>query len=167
MSFGDNQEMSRREQSGDDEPARDAWGTRIPQKSRRQVVIGRILALAGIIIVVVVGILGIFGSFLMTEYDKTHQVAIECFVTEADGEKATSGGGRGAASFSQVMIETSNCGPLAMTSGINKSNRVEVAAELSKGGTFIFRFGAAEEALRPFFDFFDVTPTVYSYSKID
>lgn len=156
--------MSRREQPGDDEPARDAWGRRIPPKSRRRVVMGRILALAGMLVVVVIGVLGVFGSFVMTEYDKTHQVAIECIVTGADGGKATSGG-RGAASFSQVMIETSDCGPLAMTAGINKSNRVEVAAELSEGGTFIFQFGEAEEALRPFFDVFDVRATVYSYSK--
>ncbi|MFL4475197.1 hypothetical protein ACIPVK_14460 [Paeniglutamicibacter sp. MACA_103] len=159
--------MSRREQPGDDEPERDAWGRRVPPQSRRRVMMGRILALAGMLVVVVVGVLGIFGSFVMTEYDKTHQVAIECIVTGADGEKAASGGGRGATSFSQVMIETSDCGPLAMTFGINKSNRVEVAAELSEGGSFIFQFGAAEESLRPFFDVFDVRATVYSYSKID
>lgn len=99
-------------------------------------------------------------------YDETHRVAIECTVTGAEGGIA-SGGNRGGASWSRVQIFTSDCGALTLTRGITESNRGAVAGELSPGGRFSFQIGATTHATWKLYEFFHITPMVYSFQKID
>lgn len=103
--------------------------------------------------------------WMSNSYDETHQVAIECTVTGADGGLA-SGGNRGGASWSRVQISTSDCGTLTLTRNISESNRDDVAEELSRGEKFSFQIGATTHATWKVYEFFGITPEVYSFREI-
>lgn len=117
-----------------------------------------------ILTIVVVGSAVILGPWAVINYDKSHRVSIECTVTGAEGGRS-SASARGSASWSQVSISTSDCGPLLLSSGINESNRDAVAAQLNGGGSFSFEIGVATQSLRWLTDPIGLTPMVWAFEK--
>ncbi|MGW9404049.1 hypothetical protein ACWGQ2_08795 [Arthrobacter sp. NPDC055585] len=119
--------------------------------------------LAGLLIL---GLVLGFGPTVTRKYDEKHRVSIECMVTGAEADKG-SASGRGSASWSQVVIRTSDCGTLLLTSGVNSSNREEVAAELAEGGKFRIEVGAFEQATSWVNNLLGLSPRAWSFEKID
>ncbi|MCC3294931.1 hypothetical protein LJ756_09875 [Arthrobacter sp. zg-Y411] len=117
-----------------------------------------------ILTIVVVGSAVIVGPWAVVSYDKSHRVSIECTVTGAEAGRS-SASARGSASWSQVSISTTDCGPLVLSSGINESNRDAVAAQLDDGGSFSFEIGVATQSLRWLTDPIGLTPTVWAFEK--
>lgn len=135
---------------------------RSPQQLRKD----RWLFWAAMLGLAVLGLGVIVGPSLTRVYDEKHRVPIECTVTGADGGQA-SAGGRGAASWSQVVIRTSDCGTLLLTSGVNSSNREDVAAELAEGGKFRIEVGASEQAMSWVNNLLGLSPRAWSFEKVD
>lgn len=126
---------------------------------------GRLRAISLLLVLLLVTV-GIFiVPALMSNYDETHRAQIECTVTDAEGGVA-SASARGAASWSRVLINTSDCGTLTLTTGITESNRDAVAGKLSQG-KFSFEVGASTKATWKVYDLFGLWPEVYSFQEID
>ncbi|MDR6637638.1 hypothetical protein J2Y68_001276 [Paenarthrobacter nitroguajacolicus] len=119
-----------------------------------------LLALGCGLLLVTVGLLVV--PIVTLAYDETHHVAIECTVTGAKGGLASGGG-----TWSRVQILTSDCGTLTMTKGISESNRDAVAAEITPGRRFLLQVGATEHAMWDLYQFFRITPSVYSVQRAE
>ena len=133
----------------------------MPPKNRlkdRVIFWGLLAALAA------VGLVMFAGPLAIGLYDGSHRISTECTVTEAVAGTA-SVSARGSASWAEVVIHTSDCGTLLLTSGVSFSNHEAVAAELTEGRNFRFELGASEEILREVYDFFDFPPNVLSFEK--
>ncbi|CEA06736.1 hypothetical protein BN1051_00103 [Arthrobacter saudimassiliensis] len=136
-----------------------------PTKPRRQVFQNRLVAFGIMAAVLVVGGGGAAGPALVLAYDERNRVSIQCTVTNAvAGEGSASA--RGSASWARVLISTSDCGTLSLTSGITSTNRDAVAAELDEGGLFSFEVGQSTESIAWTYDLFDILPRAYSYERI-
>lgn len=134
-------------------------------KSQLKLWRGRLVAIGIMSALLIVGLVLGVGPWVSRSYNESHRVTIECTVTEADGGKG-SASGRGAASWSQVVIETSDCGTLVLVSGVDSSNRSAVAAELAEGGKFLFEIGEAARTYRGVYEFFRMTPEAWSFQKV-
>ena len=116
-------------------------------------------------LVPVLGLIVVGGPWAIGKYDEGHRTRIECTVTDANGG-VSSASARGAASWSQVLIESSDCGTLTLSSGITESNRDEIAAELAQGGLYTFEIGEATNSLRWLTDVTGTIPKVWSFEKV-
>ncbi|ASD23293.1 hypothetical protein B7495_15215 [Cryobacterium sp. LW097] len=65
---------------------------------------------------------------------------VRCVVVSAEPRTA-SGGSRGSASTPEVLIETSNCGPLVISSGVTFDGRQELASSFEVGAEYEFDIG--------------------------
>ena len=105
------------------------------------------------------------GPWFIGIYDEGNRTRIDCTVTDAKGG-VSSASSRGAASWSQVLIESSDCGKLTYSSGVTESNRDEIAAELAKGGIYSFEIGEATNSLRWLTDATGTIPKVWSFERV-
>ena len=135
-------------------------------KSREQLRKDKIVFWGIILGALAVGFLVLGGPAISRAYDESHRVLIECTVTDAEGG-VSSASARGAASWSRVLITTSDCGDLIMTAGVTKSNRDDIAAELAQGGKFAFEIGQATQAFRWLSGIVGVAPDVWSFERVD
>ncbi len=65
---------------------------------------------------------------------------VRCEIESAEPRTA-SGGSRGSASTAEVLVETSNCGPVVIDQGVSFDNQEEVAASFRVGSEYEFDIG--------------------------
>jgi hypothetical protein len=65
---------------------------------------------------------------------------MRCEVVSAEPRTA-SGGGRGSVSTSEVLVETTDCGPIVIDQGVDYENQEEVAASFKPGSEYEFDLG--------------------------
>ena len=65
---------------------------------------------------------------------------MRCEVVSAEPRTAT-GGGRGSVSTSEVLVETTDCGPIVSDQGVDYENQEEVAASFKPGSEYEFDLG--------------------------
>jgi hypothetical protein len=117
------------------------------------------------IVVMLVGVAVIlFGAPLLRTVDSTNPTDLRCTVTGAAAGTA-SAGQRGGATWSRVLIETSDCGQLTLTQGIDEHNRDSVAADLNDGGVYTFSIGGGTKFLLPGLRLFGLTPEVTGFER--
>ena len=88
-------------------------------------------------VVMVCSVGGVLFSPLL---DRIQVEASRCEVVSAE-PSTSSGGSRGSASTASVLIETSNCGALAVSRGVTFDNQQEVAASFEQGSEYEFDMG--------------------------
>ena len=88
------------------------------------------------LLLVVFGVGVLFGP----ELDSISVESVRCEVVSAE-PRSSSGGLRGSASTASVLIQTSNCGRLAITEGVTFDGRQELAASFQVGGEYEFDVG--------------------------
>ena len=90
---------------------------------------------AFLLMVVVVG-----GVLFSPVLDSIAVESVRCVVVSAEPRTA-SGGSRGSVSTPEVLIETSNCGPLVISSGVTFDGRQELASSFEVGAEYEFEIG--------------------------
>ena len=90
---------------------------------------------AFLLMVVVVG-----GVLFSPVLDSIAVESVRCVVVSAEPDTA-SGGSRGSASTPSVDIETSNCGPLDISTGVTFDGRQELASSFQAGAEYEFDIG--------------------------
>jgi hypothetical protein len=88
------------------------------------------------LLLVVFGVGVLFGP----ELDSISVESVRCEVVSAE-PRSSSGGLRGSASTASVLIQTSNCGRLAITEGVTFDGRQELAASFQVGAEYEFDVG--------------------------
>jgi hypothetical protein len=80
------------------------------------------------------------GVMFSQQLDSVAVETVRCEVVSAE-PRSSSGGSRGAASTPSVLIQTSNCGRLAITEGVTFDGRQEVASSFQVGAEYEFDIG--------------------------
>lgn len=80
---------------------------------------------------------------LMPALDSFGIESIRCEVGSARPD-TSSGGSRGSASTAGVLVETTNCGKIHVSKGVNFDNQSEIAASFETGSRYEFDFGSHE-----------------------
>lgn len=80
------------------------------------------------------------GVMFSQQLDSLAVETVRCEVVSAE-PRSSSGGSRGAASTPSVLIQTSNCGPLAITEGVTFDGRQELASSFQAGAEYEFDIG--------------------------
>ncbi|TFC59635.1 hypothetical protein [Cryobacterium sp. TMB1-7] len=88
------------------------------------------------LLLVVFGVGVLFGP----ELDLISVESVRCEVVSAE-PRSSSGGLRGSASTASVLIQTSDCGRLAITEGVTFDGRQELAASFQVGAEYEFDIG--------------------------
>ena len=98
--------------------------------------IRRSLAWVAFLLMVVV----FLGVMFSQQLDSVAVETVRCEVVSAE-PRSSSGGLRGSASTASVLIQTSNCGRLAITEGVTFDGRQELAASFQVGAEYEFDVG--------------------------
>ena len=98
--------------------------------------IRRSLAWVAFLLMVVV----FLGVMFSQQLDSVAVETVRCEVVSAE-PRSSSGGLRGAASTPSVLIQTSNCGRLAITEGVTFDGRQELASSFEVGAEYEFDIG--------------------------
>ena len=107
--------------------------TATPKAPKRLV---RRLSWAGFLLTLVV----VGGVLFSPVLDSIAVESVRCVVVSAEPDTA-SGGSRGSASTPSVDIETSNCGPLDISTGVTWDGRQELASSFQVGAEYEFDIG--------------------------
>jgi hypothetical protein len=86
------------------------------------------------------GIVVFLGVMFSRQLDSVAVETVRCEVVSAE-PRSSSGGSRGSASTASVLIETSNCGRLAVTWGVTFDARQELASSFQVGAEYEFDMG--------------------------
>ena len=106
-----------------------------PPPRKKPTIMSRLSPLLFILMVVVGAVI------LASPWLDTRDVqSVRCEVVSAE-PRTSSGGSRGSASTASVLVETQNCGPLAIHWGVTSDNQDEVAASFTTGATYEFDIG--------------------------
>lgn len=80
------------------------------------------------------------GVLFSNQLDSIAVESVRCVVVSAEPDTA-SGGSRGSVSTPSVVIETSNCGPLDISTGVTFDGRQELASSFEVGAEYEFDIG--------------------------
>jgi hypothetical protein len=94
------------------------------------------LSWAGFLLMVVF----VGGVVFSNQLDSIAVESVRCEVVSAEPDTA-SGGSRGSVSTPSVVIETSNCGPLDISTGVTFDGRQELASSFQVGAEYEFDIG--------------------------
>ncbi|PYY34749.1 hypothetical protein DEI89_07555 [Curtobacterium sp. MCBD17_030] len=110
---------------------------------------GRFLVVLTLIVMALITVLVLGGSYALQAYDRSHVIAVACAVTAAEGDVGSSTSGKGiGSSFDQVEVSTKECGPLVLRRGVTAENEEAIAARLEAGGRSRCEIGAASFRFR-------------------
>ncbi|WP_043440791.1 hypothetical protein [Arthrobacter sp. L77] len=65
---------------------------------------------------------------------------VRCEIVSAEPRTA-SGGSRGSVSTSEVLVQTSDCGPVIIDQGVSSDNQEEIASSFAVGSEYEFDIG--------------------------
>lgn len=117
-----------------------------------------------LVLLALVVLFALVGPFSLSRYDAAHPVNIECSVSSAEDRTGSSvartGLGR---SFTEVKVQTSDCGKILLREGESEVSATEVARRLNVGGKYEFVVGGGSYQLRSLLSAIgrDVTATEY------
>ncbi|MCS6573779.1 hypothetical protein [Curtobacterium poinsettiae] len=119
---------------------------------RRRVRRDRILASIVFSVFVLVPLLGFFvGPITLKVYDAGHRLHVVCTVSSARSSADSSHSLKGiGSSTSQVVFETSDCGTLVQTWGVNRDNEHDLARGVVEGERYRFDVGEGSFTMRDF-----------------
>lgn len=130
-------------------------------KRKQAVTFWLLIALVVLLFVGVVAVIA--GPLALNSYDKSHLTSIECAVSSVDaGNSGVSA--KGAATTSEILVSTQDCGTLSLQWGVTKENREAMAAELRPGVRYAFDIGEGTQRLRGLLDVVHLTPSVYGFA---
>ncbi|ROP72228.1 hypothetical protein [Curtobacterium sp. PhB115] len=120
------------------------------RRNKRSVRRDRITVVVGLIVVVLVPVLLMFGGPVALKlYDAGHRTIVTCSVSSAESAVGSSRSLRGVGtSTNQIYIDTKDCGELVLRWGVTAANRESITRELSSGGSFRFDIGEGSYRLR-------------------
>ena len=135
------------------------------QRSSTSVAKERLIAVALFLIPAFIVIGGfLLGPQALQQYDARNPMTVECTVTSAEDQLATTTSRTGlGGSSAQVLIRTSSCGDLLLTDGVTKQNGEDIAERFSNSSTYSFEVGSGSQKLRWLLDLIGVTPKIFAY----
>jgi hypothetical protein len=105
-----------------------------------------------------------FGVLLSPVLDSIDVQTVRCEV-ESAAPRTASGGSRGSASTPEVRIETSDCGPLSIESGLTFDNSDELASTFEVGAEYDFEIGWFSRVIMT--NVFHGSQTVQGYQLVE
>ena len=102
---------------------------------------------------------------VLSDWDDSHRVRVDCTVERAAPTTSSSRSLRGIGSTGvQIVVETSDCGDLLVREGVDRDTADVVAADLRPGRTYTFEVGQTAWALRGVTAFTNISPEAYDYT---
>ena len=108
-------------------------------------------------------IVGGVGGMFIPLWDSIGVEGIRCEVVSAEPRKS-SGGSRGSASTAGVLVNTSNCGDIFVSHGVNFKNQEEVASSFKAGDEYEFDIGWFSRVVME--GIFNQDPSVQGYRRV-
>lgn len=139
------------------------WDT--TSTSRRRTAKNRAFLILVLFVVPVMGIaLFVVGPTVLSNYDTSNRLTVDCEVTTATYGVRSSVNRVGAGSSrAQIEIVTPDCGTLLLREGVNEKDGPELAAALAPGTSYEFSVGKGSWAIRGFLNSIKKYPFTYGY----